>query len=255
MLAQLHSDAVDYPKSGQPVSLDKIPRLKFKVKPDWNAPETYDNASAEYYKSMRAIGRLSRAIDLPNLRTSRGTRRRRMQQDEDELSLEEVLETMHLDEVHEDTIRCAITTRVSDFIDPNSALSVASLDAARQLFDRYTLELQTICDSHTLFPNRSTMLSEEEAVVGTIVAKCSQPRKRRDLMARMRDLTDQLVRSVRDELAGDDESLYGALVRAWLAWNLSLRKGDAFGAVSFGWVALGGIFEAIKGIEEAVRAR
>jgi RNA-dependent RNA polymerase len=92
-------------------------------------------------------------------------------------------------------------------------------------------------------------------VSGTPVAKCSQPRKRRDLMARMRDLTDQLVRSVRDELAGDDESLYGALERAWLAWNLSLRKGDAFGAVSFGWVALGGILEAIKGIEEAVRAR
>jgi RNA-dependent RNA polymerase len=29
-LAQLHSDAVDYPKSSTPVPLDKIPRLKFK---------------------------------------------------------------------------------------------------------------------------------------------------------------------------------------------------------------------------------
>jgi hypothetical protein len=204
---------------------------------------------------MRAIGRLSRAIDLPDLSSSRGRRRRRIQSDEDELSLEAVLEAVHLEDVDENNIRCAVSTRVSDFIDTHSVLNAASLNTARQLFDRYTVELQAICDSHTLFPNRSSTLSEEEAVVGTIVAKCSQPRKRRNLMARMRELTDQLVRAIRDELTGDDESLYGALERAWVAWNLSLQKGDIFGAMSFGWVALGGIFEAIKEIEEAVRVR
>ena len=31
-LSQLHSDAVDFPKSGQPVEITKIPKLKFKAK-------------------------------------------------------------------------------------------------------------------------------------------------------------------------------------------------------------------------------
>lgn len=56
-LAQLHSDAVDYPKSGQPVPLEKIPRLKFAAKPDWNAPETLTSETAKFYKSQKAIGR------------------------------------------------------------------------------------------------------------------------------------------------------------------------------------------------------
>lgn len=57
MLAQLHSDAVDYPKSGQPVPLNKIPRLKFRAKPDWNAPETLGRESDKFYNSNKAIGR------------------------------------------------------------------------------------------------------------------------------------------------------------------------------------------------------
>jgi RNA-dependent RNA polymerase len=56
-LAQLHSDAVDYPKSGNPVDLRKIPKPDMKVKPDWHAPETISDLSGKYYESMRAIGR------------------------------------------------------------------------------------------------------------------------------------------------------------------------------------------------------
>jgi hypothetical protein len=65
-LANLHSNAVDYPKSGQPVPLEKIPKVKTRRRPDWHAPETIDpNASSRFYQSRRAIGRLFRAIDLP----------------------------------------------------------------------------------------------------------------------------------------------------------------------------------------------
>ena len=68
VLAQLHSDAVDYPKSSTPVPLYKLPKLKFRKKPDWSQPEiTNDSKNADYYPSQRAIGRLFRAIELPAL--------------------------------------------------------------------------------------------------------------------------------------------------------------------------------------------
>jgi hypothetical protein len=93
------------------------------------------------------------------------------------------------------------------------------------------------------------MLTEEEAMVGTIVAKCSQPRKRRDLMAKLREQTNLLVTGIREDLLGDEDlPLERGLMRGWVAWELSAIH--AFGAKSFGWVALGGVFEAIKDIEE-----
>ena len=254
-LARLHSDAVDYPKSGQPVSLEAIPRLKFRAKPDWNAPENVNVDSALFYESQRAIGRLFRAIDLPALRTAKRTQRnRRRQLEQDDQTLEDEFENFHLHDANEDPVQMAVEARVSDLIDLPTDCS-EMVDCASQLFDRYVFELETICASHSLSPARSARLSEEEAVVGTIVAKCSQPRKRRDLMAKMRELTDRLVRSVREELAGEDGALTSSLERSWIAWRLSIIKKDTFGAKSFGWVALGGIFEAIKEIEEAVRRR
>ncbi|GLB36312.1 putative RNA polymerase [Lyophyllum shimeji] len=47
----LHSDAVDYPKTGNPVALNRIPKLRFGEKPDWNAPRTVKPDSAKYYVS------------------------------------------------------------------------------------------------------------------------------------------------------------------------------------------------------------
>jgi RNA-dependent RNA polymerase len=66
-LAELHSNAVDFPKSGRPVRLHEIPMPKHSAKPDWNAPETVqvDYESGAYYGSTKAIGRLFRSIDLP----------------------------------------------------------------------------------------------------------------------------------------------------------------------------------------------
>lgn len=39
------------------------------------------------------------------------------------------------------------------------------------------------------------------------------------------------------------------LTRAWTAWEISCEMEDSFGARSFGWIALGGIFDAIAEIE------
>jgi len=70
------------------------------------------------------------------------------------------------------------------------------------------------------------------------------------MMAKLRQSTDVLVRGIREELAGDiDVEEY--LGRAWMAWELSVTQTgrDDFGAQSFGWIALGAIFDAIREIE------
>jgi RNA-dependent RNA polymerase len=256
-LARLHSDAVDYPKSGQPVLIDKIPKLKFRAKPDWDAPETAKRDSTAYYESRRALGRLSRAIDLPALtivRRAERTQHRqlRTQREETLEDLEDLLENLHLNGDIDDPVYIAVETRVAEFIsiDPNHDL----IQDISYLYYRYTSELHTICIAHTLAPQRNAMLTEEEAVIGTIVGKTSQPRLRKDMMGKMRELTDRLVREIREDIAGeDDTTLESPLERAWAAWQLSVAKSESFGARSFGWIALGVIFEAVKDIEEALR--
>jgi hypothetical protein len=249
-LSYLHSDAVDYPKTGQPVSLDRIPRLKSRIKPDWNAPETVTSDSARFYESKKAIGRLFRSIELPALRTIQRARKRRQNQRGRELTVEEMLEDLNLDDGddEDDYVRMAVEHRVSPFIDPRP-IDQETMTYASQLFNRYTSELRTICTTNTLTHARNAMLTEEEAMIGSIVAKCSQSRKRKDLMAKLREQTNLLVADIREDLLGDEDlSLEDGLMRAWVAWELS--SFDTFGAKSFGWIALGGIFEAIKEIEE-----
>ena len=100
----------------------------------------------------------------------------------------------------------------------------------------------------------SIELYPRQTQVGTIVAKCSQPRKRKDLMSQMREKTASLVNSVKEEIAGDDEvPSEESLFRAWYAYRLANLESDSFGARSFGWIGLGCIFDAIKEIEEEER--
>ncbi|KAI0335366.1 RdRP-domain-containing protein [Cubamyces sp. BRFM 1775] len=212
MLAALHSDAVDYAKSGQPVPIEKIPRTKFPTRPDWNAPETSNTLDpSRYYESLRAIGKLYRSIELP---------------------------------------------AVSGYTQTGAPYDDAAVTSVWELFQAYASRLRAICADHTLSNSRTTMLSEEEAVMGTIVAKCSQPRKRKDLMARMREQTAALTSDIRHELAGEDDvPLAKRLRRAWIAFRVATLKEDQFGAQSFGWLALGAIFDAIKEIEEEQRTQ
>jgi RNA-dependent RNA polymerase len=249
----LHSDAVDYPKCGEPVALSDIPKLHFRARPDWNAPETVNQNSADYYESQHAIGRLFREIDLPALKTVKQTSRfqHRQLMEDDEVSLDELFFSLVLDR---DTLYLTVEERVQEFgIDTEANIS----EDTREIFGRYVSELRNICASHTLSHSKSAMLTEEEAIIGTIVAKSSQPRHRRNVMAKLRETTEHLVHGIRGELDGhDDISHEEQLGLAWEAWKLSIWSRERFGAKSFGWIALGQIFEAINAIEETdLRAR
>ncbi|KAJ3516786.1 hypothetical protein NLJ89_g906 [Agrocybe chaxingu] len=255
-LASLHSDAVDYPKSGQPVELRAIPKLKRKQKPDWNAPETINpSSSGNYYESQRAIGRLFRAIDLPiEQERNHNQPRRRNRQHQSRAAriedLEETLSNFTLNSAHENFLFAAVEEKVNQFIDTDVTWPSEIESAIVQLFSRYTSDFLAICTNFTLSHSRTAQLSEEEAIIGTIAQKTSQPRRRKDMMSQLRERTDVLVRAIREDLAGDETlSHQQSLERAWIAWELATAEETSFGAQSFGWLALGSIFEAIREIE------
>ena len=179
------------------------------------------------------------------------TQKKKRSKEGHEFTLEEILADFHMDDTdrEEDTVRMTVERQVQRFVDTHP-LDEETINYASQLFNRYASELRTICATHTLTYSRSAMLTEEEAMIGTIVAKCSQSRKRKDLMAKLREQTNLLVSGIREDLMGDEDlPLEEGLIRAWVAWELSAVERNMFGAKSFGWVALGGIFEAIKDIQ------
>ena len=254
-LCQIHSNAVDYPKNGTPVELNKVPKPRSDRKPDWHAPETVNlNSSINFYESQKAIGKLFRDIDLPEVQMdvmAARQKRQRVRNDQPEADLDELFAALCMDD-EGGTLESAVKSRVTEFIsdDPNSE----TVRLAIESLDRYSVELQGICSCNALQRHKDATLSEEEAVVGTIVAKCSQRRKRKDAMSQLREQTGFLVKYVRDELSGDDDSSqYDWLETAWTAWQVSRQLKDRFGAHSYGWIALSEVFDAIKGIEQGAR--
>jgi RNA-dependent RNA polymerase len=251
-LCQVHSDAVDYQKNGTPVEISTVPKPQSDSRPDWHAPETVDlDSSPNFYESQKAVGKLFRAINLPEVPRNSAARRKRqhIQDDAPDADLDEVFAALCIGDRHNDPLESAVEGRVEEFIElaPHSRSVTLVVD----ILGRYSLALQGICSCNALQRHKNAILSEEEAVIGTIAAKCSQRRKRKDAIGQLREHTGNLVKSVRDELSGDEESThYDRLATAWAAWKVSRHFKDRFGALSYGWIALGEIFDAMKAIEQ-----
>jgi RNA-dependent RNA polymerase len=207
-LAQVHSDAVDYPKSGEPVPHGSIPKPTRKIRPDWHAPETVDMTSGKYYESNRAIGRytyldfmiapnssrasrLFRAITLPALKAVTKTRRRQRERlaDSKETTVEDLFYDLNeLGPTRSDFDD--IQLGVEDYIRRSGFISMdpITMDEAQEawdLFQTFTSQIHNACISYTLSQSKDAMLTEQELVIGTIVAKSNQPRRRKDMMAKV----------------------------------------------------------------------
>jgi RNA-dependent RNA polymerase len=228
-LAKLHSKAVDYQKTGSPVGLDQIPKLKFRERPDWHAGEMRDESGSAYYPSQTAIGKLFRAVKLPDIDTL----------------------LKHKDDTHsalsDQWIWRPLNNKVQKILGQDHASHTR--DDLEKIFTQFSIEFRYILCNHTISESRSAQLSEEEVFIGTINTKCAQPRRRKDMITRMRDQTTELVSSIREDLMGESgRSLEESLKDAWAAWRFSLDKGNAGlpGMKSFGWIALGLVCEFIE---------
>ncbi|GLB34759.1 putative RNA polymerase [Lyophyllum shimeji] len=230
-LAELCSQAVDYPKQGIPVNIDRLPRTLIRCKPDWHAAEIVSPRDTDYYESSRALGVLYRSITLD---------------DPEPISINPKAEP----QVLADPISMRLKSIVERFICPSSP----PRDRSREIpvmFRRYVDELHYICATHTLSNTPGVRLLEAEVVAGTILAKCSQKRWRKDRMYRMRLHASTLAREVQRELIEDvgnapEEQLVAGLGKAWEAWAYSQSQKYAFGACSFGLISLGVVFDCLE---------
>lgn len=121
------------------------------------------------------------------------------------------------------------------------------------LFQRYVEELRFMCMTHSLSEAPEMRLTEEEIAIGSIIAKCSQKRWRNDRTQRMRLHATTLARDIGSKLfkqPGDRDPTTGelryGLSQAWLAWDFSVRNRAAFGAHTFGLIALRVILNTLE---------
>ncbi|GJE87096.1 RdRP-domain-containing protein [Phanerochaete sordida] len=235
-LAELCSQAVDYPKNGVPVDIQDSPRLLIQYKPDWKKAEVNAPRKTDYYESDRALGELYRNVEL--LATPRAMDPPSKRQPP--LS---------------DSISRALRPYVERELGAGGARNAErELAGVAGVFARYAEELRYICVTHALSDSPESRLVEAEVVVGTISAVCTQHRYRNDRTHRMRLHARVLVDGVRRRLyarVGDpaDPAAQGQmrynLKQGWLAWDYGMRNRHMFGASSFAVVALGVIGAAL----------
>ncbi|KAF8639230.1 hypothetical protein AX17_001715 [Amanita inopinata Kibby_2008] len=243
-LARLCSKAVDYPKNGNRVDLDEegLPPTLIREKPDWHATEVNPRKS-DHYKSDRALGCLYRAV---------------VYNAQEELDMTELYGKTEMSAPLTDPISLVLSPMVEHFLrmetDSDEAESEAGSGAeseAELLFQKYVNELSYICAIHTISTSPNVQLHEAEVVTGTIVDHSTLKRYRKDRVNRMRNHVGTLVQTIEKQFV--DQSTEpghmewkGGLERAWYAWSCSQRHSNAFGANSFGLIALGMILVCLE---------
>lgn len=249
LLAELASQAVDFAKSGIPADTNRIPRLHRREKPDWSAGETSTRDSENFYKSTRALGVLYRGVELPKL--GHRARKRDKEGRKDKAPIDALVH-LSLDSTGDDgdtDMQDEITSLVRPQVERHMSLasnSTATHEMITSQFRAFGSRLQYICANHSL---SKQPLTEEECWAGTIVAKSARPRERQELQSRMREQSTLLVNTIRNELSEPEEAEEW-LLRTWVAWKVSRHARDAFGARSYGYIALGSMFEALKELAE-----
>ncbi|KAG8781898.1 hypothetical protein FRC15_007897 [Serendipita sp. 397] len=234
-LAELHSKAVDFAKSGVPVSFSELPKRYFPFNPDFQHKETQLDDQTNYYESNKALGVLYRKIKVDEL----------PQRDEDSQSAQfPVKEHPIWQELME---LC------------KSHVTLEAIEQERNLvlktFYEYSRKLSSIKQIYTI---GRKPLTEAEVYMGTILQSSSQTKRRDEMCAKLGDATAYLVEQVKWEFQGysnDPVSLW--LVRSFCGWHYSLETSthqDDTGKdvkewkeaiCSFGLLSLRSAFEAL----------
>nr|KAF9074881.1 RNA dependent RNA polymerase-domain-containing protein [Rhodocollybia butyracea] len=238
-IANLCSQAVDYPKNGIAVDIKGMPRPLIRTKPDWHKAEVSDPRKTDYYESTKALGHMYRAIKLSEMDDPTETKRK----DPFEFRTEDITQLLQKD----------VLSYLPLFDECQRDEDVESL------LQGYIDGLRYISAIHTLSNDASVRLSEEEIVLGVILANCSERRWRRERMYRMRTHTSTLIKETKQGFLPPDrvekpldktdrEALVYVLEKAWYAWMC--RQDAGFGVNSFRLVALGSVLDCLEKLGE-----
>ncbi|KIW30891.1 uncharacterized protein PV07_02583 [Cladophialophora immunda] len=238
LLAELHSDAVDFSKSGVPVDYKKIPRSP-EYRPDFMAPSASTKVEKgikrpeetalpdgrhryRYYESDRILGRLYRAVNEDTFFEDL---------EDDASSLFSKAATNVLGDIRDWVVTHISSTRVQAF-----------LTRAREVRDYYESSLLEIMSLYAV--RRTEQLTEKEVFIGMILGRSGAGNKHqreqsdymksqfnhelREIKSRMRSLTED-----------DDDSGFVCLAAACL--DVAVREPSNFNVKlsSFGWFAAG----------------
>lgn len=124
------------------------------------------------------------------------------------------------------------------------------------LYSAYLDELTYVATCYTLSRVPGARLREEEIVVGTILAKCSQKRWRQDRTFAMKECITILVNDIRRRMLPENmenaspDDLRDSLEKGWAAWAFSQEKSGNYGAQSFGLVSLGVVVDCLEQLKE-----
>lgn len=217
-----------------------------------SAGEIVNDTFGEHYKSPRALGKLYRKINyVPADASSYVGTATNVEHDVDAAIRHFVPTNINDPRLLQDEISGKIMRKLSRLIPLDFNTNDEELVEMEILnqYRTFAIQLQYISANCALYPRRP--LSEEECWAGTITARSSMPRARQDRQGRLRQQCNELVSAVRAALAAaEHEDLEDWLHRTWLAWVVSRALGQTFGAQSYGYIALGSMFEALKELEE-----
>lgn len=254
VLAELHSWAVDFPKNGEPVPASRIRYPEARIRPDWFAPELQTGGHADYYESTSILGVLFRDIQLPRIDVERHRAERNSEDEATIINLTNTLDNLSLSVITlQDIVSDKVGGQLRRFVNLTHDDETATI--MLDLFSRFATELDHLAYTYSLAIRGTKRLSEEEILIGTIIAKTSQPQMRRDKISGMREATNILIKRVLEELEGDSEaSISDWANRAWTAWKISIMKQGTFGAKCFGFVTLRALFDVLNTLDTASEA-
>ncbi|KAG8220149.1 RNA dependent RNA polymerase-domain-containing protein [Butyriboletus roseoflavus] len=218
-LAELASQAVDFPKTGTPVKFEELPRQRDRVRPDFLAREGADLDSEMFYNSQKLLGQLFRRVPVKEWMPREWSE----------------FHTPSGGEIIERALRrCELYGLGLSLAAPSAELQ----EEMGYLLDDYCEQLLAIARTHTMSKNKDIYVTEPELLSGTIMANWTDQHRRREAVNAM------------------NLQIAETFKRAWAAWCAAesmLREEPAsYGPQSFGLIALGRMLELIRAMRSLV---
>jgi RNA-dependent RNA polymerase len=167
-LAEAASHAVDFPKTGTPADFTSLPRPPGEERPDFLAPETVDSVdNTLYYPSEKLLGILFRSVPeakRPEFRNDTSNT------PSDGNRIFDALMEIDLSELG---------------LPPLEPPPDDLREEMQQLLEAYSEHLASIARRYSISKSRSAYISEAGLISGTITAKWSDHRKRREAVIAM----------------------------------------------------------------------